>query len=356
MDPSIRGRRTLVRRPAGILGLGIVAAAALAGPSTTNACDVCAVYTATEQRESRLGPRIGIATQYSHFGTLQENGHEVPNPEGEYIHSSITQLFLGYQLTPRLGLQVNLPLIVRQYRRVEETGRVRGNVAGPGDLTLLANLLAHSIVTETSVFNFTLLGGLKLPTGNPELLSEELDEGHAHAARGVVAHHVTPGGGGGSEAPDTRGHVESGVHGHDLALGSGSVDGLVGGELFLSWRRAFVTGALHYTIRSAGAFDYRYANELIWSGGPGVYALLTDAYSVSVQAALVGETKGQDRQQGRRLDDTAVTNLYAGPRIQVTWGTALSAEVAADLPVIQHNTALQIVADYRVRAAAVWRF
>ena len=29
---------------------------------------------------------------------------------------------------------------------------------------------------------------------------------------------------------------------------------------------------------------------------------------------------------------------------------------AVDVPVVQHETQLQIVADYRLRAAAVWRF
>jgi hypothetical protein len=39
-----------------------------------------------------------------------------------------------------------------------------------------------------------------------------------------------------------------------------------------------------------------------------------------------------------------------------TWGTSLAAEAAVDVPVYQHNTSLQIVADYRLRFAVIWRF
>jgi hypothetical protein len=357
MDPHAYRRWTLVHRPLGLALLSLVTQ--LAPATHALACDVCAVYTATEQSETRTGPSLGLAMQYTHFGTLKDDGREVPNRAGESLDSVITQVVLGYQVTRRFGLQLNLPLVTREFERVHYGRRTRGNVAGPGDLTMLGRVLVHSVVTESSVFRFSLLGGLELPTGDSAFLGEELEEAHHAATRrlsphhGLVPRHVEPdppGDGGGTA------HDASGVHGHDLALGSGSVDGIVGGELFWSWKRAFVTGALHYAIRTEGDFQYRFANELTWSGGPGAYALLADDYSLALQARISGETKGKDHQAGARLDDTAVTNLFLGPRVLFTWGTALSAEAAVELPVVQHETARQIVADYRVRAAALWRF
>lgn len=352
MVPHAHPWRTRVRRALGYGALSL--ATVLAAPPPTLACDICAVYTATEQGESRTGLRAGVAVQYSHFGTLQDGGREVPNPAGESIDSVITQVVLGYQVTPRIGLQVNLPLINREFERVEDGRRVRGTEAGPGDLTLLGHVLAYSAVTESSILRLSLLGGLKLPTGDSERLGDELAE--AGAARAVVAHHEEPGPDPPGEPGGGGGHGASGVHGHDLALGSGSVDGLVGGDIYWSWRRAFVTAELHYTIRTEGDFAYRYANDLTWSGGPGAYLLLGHDHTLALQAAFSGETKGKDRQAGRRLDDTAVTNLFLGPHVVFTWGTSLLAEAGIEVPVVQHNTSLQIVADYRVRAALLWRF
>jgi hypothetical protein len=274
MDMFLSRRRARARRLAAY-ALG----AALGWAAASPACDICAVYTATEQGESRTGIRAGIATQYTHFGTLQDDGQRVPNPNHESLDSVVTQLVLGYQATPRVGFQLNLPIITRQFERVVDGHRTRGNLAGPGDLTLLGHALVHSIVTETSIFNFTLLAGLELPTGDPAHLAEELPELEAGHARAISAHHTTDPGDGSGAGGDAH-HDESGVHGHDLTLGSGSVDGLVGGELYWSYRRVFLTGGLSYSIRGEGAFQYQFANDLTWDAGPGVYLLLDHAYSL----------------------------------------------------------------------------
>src|SRR5262249_23709204 len=152
---------------------------------------------------------------------------------------------------------------------------------GFGDLALLGHFLAYSAVTERSVFNLTLLGGLKMPTGNPDRLGEELEEDHhgSGAAR-FRARHVI---GEDPADPDAPTEPESGIHGHDLALGSGSWDGIVGGQLFWSWQRLFVTAASQYAIRTEGSFEYRFANDLSWTGGPGIYALLAHDYTLAVQ-------------------------------------------------------------------------
>ena len=56
------------------------------------ACDLCAIYMATEQRESRTGVFAGIAEQYSDFETWQHGGEKVANPAGERMHSFITKI------------------------------------------------------------------------------------------------------------------------------------------------------------------------------------------------------------------------------------------------------------------------
>jgi len=187
-------------------GLALLSLATALGPRTTAlACDICAVYTATEQSESRTGFRSGLAVQYTHYGTEQLDGHEVPNPHDESLDSVITQLFFGYQFTPRIGLQLNLPLITRQFERFHDGQRERGNVNGPGDMTIFGHVLVHSVVTERSIFRFGLLGGLKLPTGDPDRLDEELAEVQsAGIRRRLVPRHVEPpsGGGGGGSDPE----------------------------------------------------------------------------------------------------------------------------------------------------------
>lgn len=340
---------------------GVLLCLWLAGVRSAVACDVCAVYTATEMGESRTGFRLGLAEQYSNFNTIQRDGDEIDNVAHEWVNSSITQVLFGYGISPRVGVQLNVPLIIRKFRRLDHDGAVEhGDENGLGDLSLTGHFVAWSDVREESVFRWSILGGVKFPTGDSSRLAEELEEEHhaeaaLHAAsRGLRPRHTpapapAPGGG---EAQQ----VESGVHGHDLALGSGSFDGIIGTSVFWSWRRLFVTAATQFAIRGEGDFDYRYAHDLTWVGGPGVFALLTHAYSLGLQAVLSGETKGKDTQAGERLDDTGITALYVGPGFNLTWGTSLAVDLAVDVPVVQENTAVQIVPDYRIRGGMIWRF
>ncbi|HZR82997.1 MAG TPA: hypothetical protein VFD92_18015 [Candidatus Binatia bacterium] len=326
-----------------------VAAALTAIPSVALACDLCAIYTATEELEGRTGVRLGVAEQYTQYTTERIDGHEVPNVFGEHLYSSNTQVFAGYQFNRRFGLQVNLPILVKSWRRVVGDGEIQESTRGGiGDLTLIGNVLAFDAVSDTGVFRFGLLGGLELPTGDAGFLKEELQEG---------------GGGGEAEAglarpqhADHEHETPSGVHGHDLTFGSGSVDGIVGGNLYWSYDRFFTTVSAQYKITTEGAFEYEFANDLSWLGGPGYYVWLEHGYTLGVQALLSGETKGNDHQAGHKLDDTAVTTLYVGPGIDFTWGANVSLDIEADLPVVQNDTSLQIVPDFRLRGAVVWRF
>src|SRR5258706_15187253 len=82
------------------------------------ACDLCAIYSAAESRgELGTGIYAGVAEQFTHFGTLQEDGVHVPNPDRQSLDSSITQLLLGYNFTERFGVQFNAPLFHRSFRR-----------------------------------------------------------------------------------------------------------------------------------------------------------------------------------------------------------------------------------------------
>jgi hypothetical protein len=286
------------------------------------ACDLCSVYAATEaQGGSDKGFFAGAAEQFTHFGTLQQEGHEIPG-EGQYIDSSISQVFVGYNFNNNFGVQFNLPVIYRSYG----SDTTHGTVSGIGDASLLGTYTPYRKMTEDFTFTCALLGGVKFPTGDSALLN----------------------------TPDSA--LPEGIAGHDLALGSGSYDGLIGTGVFGRWRRWFGTASLQYSIRSEGDFEHRYANDLVWFGGPGAYLALTHSYTLSLQAIVSGETKGKDTFGGVPDDDSAETLVYVGPQVNFTWGSRLSAQLGGDLPVVRNNSGTQVMPNYRIRAAVTWRF
>ena len=351
-------------------GLGIVLAV-LAWRQPANACDLCAIYTATESQAGRTGLRLGVAEQFTRFTTLLDGGKSITN-EGERMYSSITQLMAGYNFTETFGLQLNLPIISRSFRRFEDGELRKGDETGLGDAALLAMYSPLRWSEGNFILRFTMLGGIKIPTGKTGRLREERDE----APNAVPQFPDVPGRGlpgvflsaersGGRSGRTSREHSEgeqaSGIHGHDLALGSGSVDGILGMRFFATWKRLYAAGSLQYFLRTQGRFKYRFANELLWTIGPGFYLTVDDValergYTLALAAQLNGETKGQDRIAGALLDDTAVTALYLGPALLFTWGQSLQVSLGGELPVLQKNTAIQILPDFRVRAALTYRF
>src|SRR5436189_5512265 len=147
-----------------ILSLSVLAGV-VATPGV--ACDLCSVYSAMQARgEIDKGFTVGVAEQFTHYGTLQEDGHKVPNDLDQHLDSSSSQLFAGYNFTDRFGVQVNLPIIHRSFLRADDSGEIeRGTESGVGDVSLVSNFLAYRKATKKFTVAWTVHGGVKFPTG-----------------------------------------------------------------------------------------------------------------------------------------------------------------------------------------------
>jgi hypothetical protein len=341
--------------------------AALAGAvRPARACDVCAIYTATEMRESRTGLLLGVAETATRYETGVPDATGKPVDKGERLNSFITQLFAGYDFHPKFGVQVNLPIIARDYHRLRNRqlvgGRItdgvmtHGNVSGPGDVSLIGILRPWSWVNEDSLLRFTLIGGLKMPSGDPgKLVEEQRLRREAEAAapsavgngrrRIASAHHIPAG-------------SPSGINGHDLALGSGSIDGILGGSFFGSWKRLFTTWSVQHAIRSEGAYRYQYGDETNWFVGVGGYLLLEHDHTLALELITSGKHQGTDTIEGTSTapngESAPSTWVFVGPGIEFTWGSSFGFELAGDLPVLHEDEGL--IPEYRVRGGVSWRF
>ena len=327
---------------------------------TSRACDLCGCYTpqleAMPEMQSltstswAAGWYAAIGEQFTRFATVQIDGREVSNPTGQYENSSITQLVAGYSINDRLALQLNIPLIYREFKRPEGFAIDRGTESGLGDVSLLLKTVAfHYSSPARRAFEFdgknpvaiehepdftfsaVLLTGLKFPTGDSSRLEEEFHE------------------------VNVPGAPPSGIHGHDLTLGTGSYDGIFGEQTSMRYKSLFLETNVQFTLRGDGTHQYHFANDLSWSGGPGYYFVRKRDTIVGLQFDVTGEYKDVDRFRGKRAEDTGITSIFVGPRIVVSRGR-WSAEVDVDLPVSIDNTALQVVPDYRLRGGVSFHF
>ena len=355
-----------------IFRYGILLGVLATGSCVARACDLCGCYTpqieampqsAEENGFGEPSPStaktnswlerayFAFAEQFTYFNTVQFDGREISNPTDQYLASSITQLVAGYSFTPRFALQVNVPLIYRSFKRPDGFAIDRGTEGGFGDVSLLGKfVLFHHQSGGSRSVNFDdpknprmevhepdftasalLLGGVKLPTGGTSRLKEEFKE---------------------VEVP---GAPQSGIHGHDLTLGTGSYDGIFGGQTSLRYKDFFFQADGQFVLRGDGAHEYHFANDISWSGGPGYYLVRKPDAIVGLQLAVSGEHKDVDRFRGKPAEDTGITSVFLGPRAVASLGK-WSGELGIELPVSIDNTALQVVPDYRIRASIAVRF
>ncbi len=298
--------------------------------TSLHACDSCAIAIASGDWQP--GFFTSVSEQFTRLATLRLDGHKVPNELGQLLDSSITHFNLGYSNGDRLAYQLTVPYVYRRFRRPEGDSIERGTESGLGDATLAVHYVLARGVGATTSWDFGVLAGIKFATGSAERIAEELNES------------------------DEAGGESSGIHGHDLTLGSGSTDGLLGVDGRWTDGRFLVAGSLQYSVRSPGKFDYRFANELLWNATAGWYPVLTHERSLGVAGVLSGESKGKDTFAGEAAEDTGLHAVYLGPRLTLSGTNRWSAELELAWPISQHNTSLQAVADYRWRAGATWRF
>lgn len=314
---------------AAIKGVGLFL---LAVPGAMS-CDLCAVYNASAARgESGAGFHLALAEQFTHSGTLQEEGSEIHDPIGQYRDSSITTLIAGYNVNERFGVSLNVPYIYRTFKRAEGFTVERGTESGLGDIALLGRFFPLIKRTEEYTVSVSLLGGVEFPTGDTDRLREEVNE---------------------MEVP---GAPPSGVHGDDLTLGSGSFDGIIGTAASVRWRRAFFTADVQYFIRTRGDFGYQFGNEVSVAGGPGVYVFFKEEYTVALYAGFGYESKARDSIDGKKRDEGIIDAWYASPGVNATWGEHFSATFNVDIPLSIDNRAFQVVPDYRIRGGVSWSF
>ena len=322
------------------------------GARAVMACDMCSVYSALQaQGVGGKGFFAGVVEQYIHEGTLQNEGQKINNPYGQYLNDSVTTVYAGYNLNSRLDLQFNLPIIDRSYQRPVGSTVQTGSEFGIGDASVIGNFVIYRKIEKDFSFSWNFLGGIKFPTGD----TSRLNDPEYQTGGGSHGFHASTATNGTTTTTSAVG-TNSGVFSHSLALGSGSLDGVVGTSVSARWQKFFVNAGMQYSLTTEGAYSHQYANDLTWSGGPGYYFLLKEDYTLSLQAVVSGDYRGNDTYSGVSDGHSALTIVYVGPQINFTWTEKLSALLAVDVPVSIYNSGTQIVPDYKIRAAVRWNF
>lgn len=342
------------------------------------ACDVCALYTAV-QVESPIPHafRLSVAEQFTSLDRLQTDGHYTENTYNQFLKSSVSQVSGQYDLNQSTSFQLIVPVVSRTWRRIQDSEVQRGSDAGIGDINLLAHYVPINYSEGDLLARLRVFGGVELPTGDAHYLGEESAPGHhgedenSHGDSEDTGDEDGHGDTHDDTADDMEHHnlafkhngtvhapqADNAIHGHDITLGSGSWDFPLGAGLFSQWGKYIWATDAQYTIRTEGAFDYKFANDWMWSTAVGRYLYLEDNAQVALRARLSGQYKGYDTGSGGvRYDDTAYNTTFLGPEVTALVTHRWQGILGYDMPITVQNSDLQITPTYRIRAAVTYRF
>jgi hypothetical protein len=309
----------------------------LAPVASSYACDPCAVF--SHRRAERGGEadfHTGLSYRFIHYESNRraEGFESLP---GQHLESNIWQVYSSYRFTDDVGLQLNIPVLYKDYRRVVNGVVEKGSESGIGDLSVLLNYELFETVHENGASTLTFSAGVKLPTGDSDPLREEVD-----AFRDSLSRHSS-----------TEGNL---VGGDDLANGTGSVDFLLGVVARARKGRWFGESGLQYTFRQEGDFDYEYGDDFFWDIGPGYYLILDEEHVLSVRLKLSGDYKQEDEISGALLVGSGDSTIYAGLEASYSLGSRWYFKGGVDIPLETESSSEEVVPRVRATASAVYRF
>jgi hypothetical protein len=286
---------------------------------------------------------IGLLLDARHASTLAVDGRTVGDPADQRLDTAVAQLMVAWRFTPTWSARVYLPFI---HRRWEVSG-VSGWYQGNGDAVVegMATRQARRDARHFAVGN--LFAGLKLPTGNSDRLADEQHDAASADAGGGHSH--------GGDAVSADG-LHDALHPHDLALGSGSWDPIVGASGFLRWGRFYLTGHGQYVLRTEGDHGYRYGSGGMFGGGPGAFLIDRAAGTLGLHLNVSGELNERDHHRGVLVEDSGMREITAGPDLTFSWRNRVTGEIGVELPVWRDSPGTHLATNLRGHAGVSVRF
>ncbi len=282
---------------------------------SSRACDAHLIPVIPTVLDGAYDTSVNLNGQFSDYDPPKSGGHDFEN--------LTTTLTVGQRVGERWSVQVGLPYIDRT---LDDTGE-----SGIGDVNMIGVFRLYQSRRETSICDVDVYAGVKAPTGDTDPLAEEKEVAEGHGD----AHHA---------------------HGHHLALGSGSWDGIFGALAKAS--RGLWSGSVdvQYILRTEGDYDFEYGDEYYIRGG--IYRQFTTGEGSAVLAGVVGsgEWSSKNNVIGETQEGSDKSAGYAGPVITYQTVQTFSVSIAYDFPVYNTDDGLDGAADSRVRANLSYLF
>ncbi len=252
--------------------------------------------------------------------TLKAGTETIVDPRAQSLTTFEEDATFVYGATRDLTLGLSFPIIERRLRFDDTAGERRTITAdGPGDLSVVGVYRFFRRDVERGTTQFSVLGGLKLPSG-----ATDLQDANLPRLTGRPGTRLPP----------------------SLQPGSGSVDGIVGVAGFHNMDRLSFYGDVQGKLNAEGAQDFRAGNSVFYDLSAD-YVLLSERNLFAV-LELNGVSTSRAEQAGRTVKDSGGQLLFISPGIEYLPRPNLILEGAVQVPIYRDLNGRQLAPDWSV--------
>lgn len=280
---------------------------------------------------------IGLQLSYDYRHTMLSGSSDTPNAADEKIASTIVNLYYSHSIFEGTTLDLYLPFESQAYTARPNYTYDSGRDSNLGDLSLVLTQQIFSGLQGRKMVDWRIRGGVILPTGDSSQLK--------NYPGGVIK-------------PDPNGPVypTSALYPYDRALGSGSVDWIVGSSYVVRYEDFFGLVDAQFIGRTVGENDFTFGNTATAHVTPGYIFSYARGNEFSVLLDAAYRYDAQAEQDGVTVNDSGRTAFTMGPMLMGNFQGKLLASIGVNLPIYQSVEGTQIASDYQILASVMTGF
>jgi hypothetical protein len=286
---------------------------------------------------SKVENHLGLQLSYDYRHTMLTGSSDTPNAADEKVATTLVNLYYSQSLLDDTNLDIYLPFESLAYTARPNYTYDSGRESGLGDMSLVLTQRLFHGERDRKLVDWRIRAGVKLPTGDDARLGEYPD--------GMIA-------------PDPRGPVypTSALYPYDRAIGSGSVDWIVGSSYVVRYGDIFGVLDGQFIGRTEGDTDFTFGDTVTVHVNPGYSFSRSSGNEFSVLLDAAYRYDAQSSYFGRDVADSGQTAFSLGPQLMGNFQERLIATVGVSLPIYQSVEGTQLASDYQVVASVMTGF
>ncbi len=301
-------------------------------------CDRCVATNYLQSAFLQEVPNhIGLQLAYDYRHTMLTGSTDTPNAADEKVATTLINLYYSQGLVEGTTLDVYLPFKSLAYTERPNYTYDSGRDSGLGDISLVLTQQIFGGLRDRKMVDWRVRGGVKLPTGDSSQLN--------NYPQAPVA-------------PDPQGRVypTSALYPYDRAVGSGSVDWIVGSSYVVRYEDFFGVVDGQFIGRTAGENDFTFGNTVTVRVTPGYIFSYAKGNEFSILLDAAYRYDAQADYDGTTVADSGQTAFTMGPQLMGNFRNKVLASIGIALPIYQNVEGTQLASDYQILASVMTGF